>query len=605
MSLTIGVAGAVGDRYAPTMVVLDASGSMLAADPGGGTKMDAAKSAVRGFVATAPAESKVGLAVYGTGTGSSEAEQAAGCRDVSVLHEAGPLDRGALTAAVDGVTPQGFTPIGTALRTAAEALPKEGPRSIVLVSDGEDTCAPPDPCEVARQLKQEGTDLVVHAIGFGVDEQSRVQLTCLAQATGGTYSDAADGKTLEQVLPRITAAALRNYEAAGTPIAGTANYGDAPVVTEPGQYLDTIGRGEKRFYGVDVPAGATVYFTAALSFPRRNDVGILEDLNRLELRAYGANGEDCNKYESEFVTRSSDGEALTATLTFAEAGENSGPPGCFGAGRYYFTAQWAQASDGALERMPMELLVGIEPALAGSGGPEEVGAVPEYTTPTGAAVPVVGGGSFTVAATLDGSGVYTDALRYGELVFYRVKLDWGQALAYRVHYDSIGRSGLETIANVDTAIYSPLLEEVESDTHAYTGSELDLPANKALSTYPIRYHNRDGKVFDARDQAMAGWYYIAVKLGLPREDSDTPPVPIRLDVQVAGAAEPGPVYAQTAPNSNTLSGDDPAGPRTENTAAGHRDGSSAAVWILLGGAAVFVIALGVLGNLVVRNRGRS
>ncbi|WP_169814733.1 vWA domain-containing protein [Nocardia crassostreae] len=556
------------------MLVLDGSGSMLAEDPGGGTKMDAAKSAVRTFVAGAPGESKVGLTVYGTGTGSSEAEKVAGCGvrgagcgDVSVLQQAETLDRGALTSAVEGVTPRGFTPIGTALRTAAEALPKEGARSIVLVSDGEDTCAPPDPCEVARELKAEGTELVVHAIGFGVDEQSRVQLTCLAQATGGTYTDAADGKTLEQVLPRISAAALRNYEATGTPISGTANYVDAPVVTEPGQYLDTIGQEEKRFYGVDVPAGATAYFTAALSFPRRNDVGILKDLNRLELRAYGKNGEDCNKYESEFVTRSSDGEALTATLVFAGAAETSGPPGCSGGGRYYFTAQWAQASDGALERMPMELVIGIEPALAGSGGPEEVGALPEYTTPTTPAVPVVGGGSFTVAAALPGSGVYTDALQYGELVFYKVKLDWGQALAYRVHYDAIGRSGLEAIANVDTAIYSPLLDEVESDTHAYTGNELVLPASKALSTYPIRYHNRDGDVYEARDQALAGWYYIAVKLGLPREESDVPPVPIRLELQVVGEPEPGPVYAQTTANSNTLSGDDGAGKPVQTTAA--------------------------------------
>ncbi|MGW3467377.1 hypothetical protein ACWDKQ_02650 [Saccharopolyspora sp. NPDC000995] len=38
------------------------------------------------------------------------------------------------------------------LRAAAEALPEEVLRSITLISDGLDTCAPPDPCEVAREL---------------------------------------------------------------------------------------------------------------------------------------------------------------------------------------------------------------------------------------------------------------------------------------------------------------------------------------------------------------------------------------------------------------------------------------------------------------------
>ncbi|WP_157107449.1 vWA domain-containing protein [Nocardia grenadensis] len=142
--------------------------------------------------------------------------------------------------------PRGYTPIGTSLRTAAAALPQEGPRSIVLVSDGLDTCAP-DPCDVARELSAQGNEIVVHAIGFGVDDPSRAQLTCIAQSTGATYTDAADGKTLEQVLPRVSAAALRTYAAAGTPIARTPGYREAPVAA-PGQYLDVLSRTKPKYY---------------------------------------------------------------------------------------------------------------------------------------------------------------------------------------------------------------------------------------------------------------------------------------------------------------------------------------------------------------------
>ena len=173
------------DDLAPVMVVLDASGSMLEPISGGDTKMATAKDAVHTLVGALPADARLGMAVYGTGTGSSAGEKAAGCRDVRVVHDVGPLDRPALDAAVDEVEPRGYTPIGQSLRTAAAELPAEGPRSIVLVSDGEDTCAPPEPCEVAKELEEKGADLRVHAIGFDVDDKARQQLACAARATGG------------------------------------------------------------------------------------------------------------------------------------------------------------------------------------------------------------------------------------------------------------------------------------------------------------------------------------------------------------------------------------------------------------------------------------
>jgi Ca-activated chloride channel family protein len=139
-----GTASAAGrtDELAPVVVVLDASGSMAEPIAGGDTKMAAAKDAVHTLVGALPAQARLGMAVYGTGTGSSAGEKAAGCRDVRVVHDVGPLDRPALDAAVDEVEPRGYTPIGQSLRTAAAELPTEGPRSVVLVSDREDTCAP-------------------------------------------------------------------------------------------------------------------------------------------------------------------------------------------------------------------------------------------------------------------------------------------------------------------------------------------------------------------------------------------------------------------------------------------------------------------------------
>lgn len=538
-SLLPAPAQASPEQYAPTMLVLDASGSMERPDQGA-TMMDSAKKAVRAFVDSAPAESTVGLLTYGTGTSNADADKAAGCRDIHVLQPPTTIDRPALTSAVDGIQARGWTPMGPALRQAAEALPDSGPRSIVLVSDGADTCAPPEVCEVARELKQQGVDLVVHTIGFAVDDAARAQLTCMAQATGGSYSDAADGAALERILPRVSAAALRNYQATGTPIVGTDDYATAPLARQ-GQYLDTIGQHKKRYYAVDLPAGATAHFTGILSFPRTSGVAITEDMNALGLRVLGRDGTDCNARERELKTRSSDGVALTVAKTFGGAVEEptGGSDKCKGAGRYYFELDWDLASAGAPARLPMEVLIGIEPGVT-DPGPAAVTTTTPFTDPGGPAVPVTGGGSFTVAATLDGSGRYTDTVQSGEYVFYRVKLDWGQGLAYRVHFGETGGANRTAASNVTTTLYSPLGREIDSDTNAYSGrSSTELTA----ASVPIRYANREVAQGSVQRQAVAGWHYIAVKVGTPRGADALPPTPVQLDVTVAGDPEPGPTYA--------------------------------------------------------------
>ncbi|MEV0299361.1 VWA domain-containing protein [Nocardia sp. NPDC050710] len=599
-------------EYAPTMLVLDASGSMLAADPGGGTKIDAAKNAVRTFIGAAPAASKVGLSVYGTGTGSTDAEKTAGCKDVKVLRNAETIDRPALTSAVDGITPSGYTPIGAALRTAAQALPKDGPRSIVLVSDGLDTCAPPDPCEVARELNKQGNQIVAHAIGFGVDDASRAQLTCIAQTTGGTYTDAADGKTLEQVLPRVTTTALRNYAPAGIRIEGTPSYRNAPQAT-PGQYLDTIGQKQPRYWSVDVPEGATAYFSGTVSFPRGGDA--LFANNRLDLRIYGAEGHDCHIYENELATRSTDGVALTVAKVWTGAAQaktgSASTDKCRGGGRYYFSLEWAHVADNAPTQLPLELNVGIESAVS-DGGPAAQSTETAFTTPGGPAAPVTGGGSFNVAAALPGSGLYTDTLQRGEFVFYRVKLDWGQALAYRVRYAATPDRGSEYVSNVNTTLYTPYRSELDDDFAAYTGTETVLPSNEpALATVPIRYRNREAADNKVAAQSVAGWYYIAVKLSPAHaEKSKAGPVSIELELAVTGNPESGPTYRGGTDRVGTFGengkpANHAGGAHDSTQASGATDSSdnSPIVWVATAVIVVGVVVGAILIVLLLRRRG--
>lgn len=181
----------------PTVIVLDASGSMNNEDAPG-PRIDAAKNAVRTLIDGLPDGSPVGLVVYGTSTDSSDEAKTAGCQDIKTLAPVGPVDRSAFTAALDGVVASGYTPLGASLRAAASELPAGGPRTVIVVSDGDDTCQPPEPCAAAREVG--GAGLTIHTVGFRVSGSARDALTCIAQTTGGHYVDAANAAQLTAFL---------------------------------------------------------------------------------------------------------------------------------------------------------------------------------------------------------------------------------------------------------------------------------------------------------------------------------------------------------------------------------------------------------------------
>ena len=65
----------VAEDSPSTSVIIDASGSMLAPDAGGQTRMDAAKQATEGLLNDLPKEQRLSLLTYGTQTGSGDEEK--------------------------------------------------------------------------------------------------------------------------------------------------------------------------------------------------------------------------------------------------------------------------------------------------------------------------------------------------------------------------------------------------------------------------------------------------------------------------------------------------------------------------------------------------
>jgi hypothetical protein len=252
------------------LLILDASGSMNLTDDNGDVLIDGAKSAVARLIGGLPEGSQVGLMVYGHRVPNDD--QTNGCQDTELVVPVGPLDRQGLLDAVDGVEAKGFTPIGRSLEEAAAALPG-GRGTVILVSDGEDTCAPPDPCEVAATLLEQGVDVRVHTVGFFLadDEAARRQLQCIAEATDGTYHeiDAVDalaaelGALIHDALPEGT-------EPMVIPLDGATTIESAPLLRfgagwSPDALQSSvegvIKPGETRWYAFDVadgPLGAAV-----------------------------------------------------------------------------------------------------------------------------------------------------------------------------------------------------------------------------------------------------------------------------------------------------------------------------------------------------------
>ena len=154
------------------MLVLDASGSMKDADPSGVSKMEAAKSALINSLDAIPENTEVGLRVYGAGNDGNGAPGA--CTDSQNVHPVGPLDKNALTQRIQAFQPRGDTPIAYSLGEVAKDLGDQGKRHIILVSDGEETCDP-DPCATVKKIAEQGIDLQIHTVGFGVDDTLKGQ----------------------------------------------------------------------------------------------------------------------------------------------------------------------------------------------------------------------------------------------------------------------------------------------------------------------------------------------------------------------------------------------------------------------------------------------
>lgn len=173
------------------ILVLDASGSMWGRIDDV-PKIQVARDVLDGLLDSLPAERRLGMIAYGH-------RREGDCGDIEQI-AALSTDRAALRSAMEGLNPQGKTPLSDAVRRGAEALDYENRRAVViLLSDGKETCDA-DPCATGQALEKAGFDFTTHVIGFDVAREEEAGLICLAEATGGQYWTAANAQELAAAL---------------------------------------------------------------------------------------------------------------------------------------------------------------------------------------------------------------------------------------------------------------------------------------------------------------------------------------------------------------------------------------------------------------------
>ncbi len=167
------------------LLILDSSDSMLRYSGTAITRFNVAKKAIQAALELFPDDGQIGLRLYG----SQNVVQRGVCTDsiLAVPFAPAAKNRTMITAALAAARARGKTPIGYALEQAASDFPKDATRTIILVSDGRESCSG-EPCAVAARLAGEG--FVINTVGFQVDRTGRNQLECIASVTGGQYFNA-------------------------------------------------------------------------------------------------------------------------------------------------------------------------------------------------------------------------------------------------------------------------------------------------------------------------------------------------------------------------------------------------------------------------------
>ena len=178
-------------------IIMDASNSMTGM-VGKETKIAAARRVLSQAINGLPDSMNVGLRVYGHRFPTGDYNKA--CRDTELLVPIGPIQKERLVEIVNKISTKGRTPLVLSVLEAVKDLEKTPNGSIVLVTDGIESCKG-DIKSIAPAIKASGLELEVNIVGFDIKEAAaRQELESIARSTNGRYIDARNAGELLSAL---------------------------------------------------------------------------------------------------------------------------------------------------------------------------------------------------------------------------------------------------------------------------------------------------------------------------------------------------------------------------------------------------------------------
>ncbi|MBN1998825.1 hypothetical protein JW935_14795 [candidate division KSB1 bacterium] len=168
--------------------VLDASISMKKKPSGSKlTKIEMAKQVISQVLTNIPASVQCSFWIFGHR--SPEKSKAEACEDIEEVFPLQPIDAAEMSQKMENVNPIGGSPLARCLQKLKSKCPIEGNTGIILIVDGGESCSG-DPCAESKVFKSGRGRCSLHIAGIDVDEREQEQLTCIAQNSGGMFSNA-------------------------------------------------------------------------------------------------------------------------------------------------------------------------------------------------------------------------------------------------------------------------------------------------------------------------------------------------------------------------------------------------------------------------------
>lgn len=368
----------------------------------------------------------------------------------------------------------------------------------------------------------------------GHDEGKRVKRQRGRGRTAGVLAAAA---CMAVTLPGAARAAGEGggyaFDSGARPVKGAVSNLDAEQL-KPGQsYRDTLKKGAKLYYRVDLDAKQNAY-VSVVAVPKGAGKAAYGD--RIRVSMEDGSGTDCG-YQSTNLGA----DYARPVTAYAHRTLEPGATSCQKAGAYYVLVERDSAADSDPADWELELRFLTEPGVRKTGPT----ALPENWSsgtpqpPAGGPQRRDGGAGFRSATALR-QGEWRTDIRPGQTLFYRVPVDWGQQLFATAELGSSPAADTYVSGALVLSLENPARGHVDRESMSYGGD----PATMSLDPQrPVAFENRFSSNDGTSALRFAGWYYLSATLSPEvAEEYGDEPLPLVLKVNVTGQAKAAPAY---------------------------------------------------------------